>query len=83
GPHYFGGVYSGNFLSHRRDGAGDTLTVGWALDEVLRKVENSASNNVSTGQWDFSRAEITSVMTRTRELLLGAGNDGGGQHESC
>ncbi|MBH9659499.1 hypothetical protein JAO05_31005, partial [Burkholderia pseudomallei] len=27
GPHYFGGVYSGNFLSHRRDGAGDTLTV--------------------------------------------------------
>ncbi|MBO3034991.1 IS3 family transposase, partial [Burkholderia pseudomallei] len=25
-PHYFGGVYSGNFLSHRRDGAGDTLT---------------------------------------------------------
>lgn len=56
---------------------------GWALDETLRKVEKSASGKVSTGQWDFSAAEITWVMRRTRELLLGAGNDDGGQHELC
>ena len=59
------------------------LEFGWALDEALRKVETSASARARTGQWDFSAAEITWVMRRTRELLLGAGNDGGGQHESC
>lgn len=58
------------------------LQFGWALDDVLRKIEKSASGKVSTGRWDFSPAEIMWVMKRTRELLLAAGNDGGNKHES-
>lgn len=38
---------------------------------------------VCTGQWDFSPAEITWAMKRTRELLLAAGNDGGDKRDIC
>lgn len=56
---------------------------GRALDNVLRKIEKSASGKVCTGLWDFSPAEITWVMKRRHELLLAAGNDGRDKRESC
>lgn len=59
------------------------LQFGRALDNVLQKIEKNASGKVCTGQWDFSPAEITWVMKRTRELLLATGNDGGDKRESC
>lgn len=47
------------------------LRSGWSLDDTLRKVEKSVSDKVGAGQWDFSPAEITWMMARTRELLQG------------
>lgn len=41
-PIIFGGDYSGNFLSHRRDGVGDTLTSQVKL-ERSQSAENSTS----------------------------------------
>lgn len=41
-PLFFGGDYSGNFFSHRRDGAGDTLTLSrtYSVKHKLGRVIN-------------------------------------------
>jgi hypothetical protein len=43
---------------------------GLSLDDALGRVEKGLKAKVSNGQWDFSRAEISWTLNRTRKLLL-------------
>ncbi|MGO4306146.1 hypothetical protein [Cupriavidus sp. RAF12] len=52
---------------------------GWLLDDVLSRVEKSVTKKVSTRSWEFSPAEITWTMKRTRELLSGPASSDGSQ----
>ncbi|MGY2491135.1 hypothetical protein [Cupriavidus sp. CP313] len=42
----------------------------WSLEETLPRVEASVAKKVHNCQWDFSAAEVTWIMKRTREVLL-------------
>lgn len=54
---------------------------GLSLDDALRRVEKGLKVKVSSGQWDFSSAEIAWVMKHTRALLSGATSGGGVHHD--
>ncbi len=54
---------------------------GLSLDDALGRVEKGLTGKVGTGQWDFSPAEITWVIKRTRELLSAATSGGGVHHD--
>lgn len=45
---------------------------GLSLDEALVRGERGLKTKVSTGQWDFSRSEVTWMMMRASELLRAA-----------
>jgi hypothetical protein len=47
-------------------------TEGWGFDEALHRVEMGVQNKVRAGTWDFSSAEITWLMSRTRQIMLEA-----------
>ncbi|UBM09988.1 hypothetical protein [Cupriavidus metallidurans] len=42
----------------------------WSLEEALPRLEASVAKKVHNCQWDFSAAEVTWIMKRTREVLL-------------
>jgi hypothetical protein len=44
-------------------------TEGWGFDEALHRVEMGVQNKVRAGTWDFSSAEITWLMSRTRQIM--------------
>ena len=54
---------------------------GLALDDVLGRVEKGVKAKVSDCVWDFSPAEITWVIKRTRELRSEATGGGGVHHD--
>lgn len=44
-------------------------TEGWGFDEALRRVELGVENKVRSGTWGFSAAEISWLMSRTRQIM--------------
>lgn len=44
-------------------------TKGWGFDEALRRVELGVENKVRAGTWDISAAEISWLMSRTRQIM--------------
>ncbi|MFL9885144.1 hypothetical protein PQR66_19030 [Paraburkholderia agricolaris] len=57
------------------------LKSGWSFVDVFAKVERSVNGKVNAREWDFSPAEITWVIKRTRELLAPSTSDGGFHHD--
>jgi hypothetical protein len=41
----------------------------WAFDEALRRVELGVENKVHYGTWNISAAEISWLMSRTRQIV--------------
>ncbi|AYZ96724.1 SH3 domain-containing protein [Burkholderia dolosa] len=69
GPHYFGGDYSGNFLSHRRDGAGDTLTeqlqsFRFVLKEELEVHTHPSSKSPAVG--NLALGQVVMLLERQK-----------------
>ncbi len=54
---------------------------GLSLDDTLKRVEKGLEAKVGAAQWDFSPAEITWVIKRTRELMSAATSGGGVHHD--
>jgi hypothetical protein len=48
---------------------------GLSPDVALTRAEKGVRFKVDAGGWDFSQCEVTWVMKRTRQLLLGASDD--------
>ncbi|MGT2506884.1 hypothetical protein [Cupriavidus basilensis] len=52
---------------------------GWLLDDAMSRVQKSVTKKVSMRSWEFTPAEITWTMKRTRELLSGPASSDGSQ----
>lgn len=49
------------------------VTNGWGFDEALHRVQLGVENKVRSGTWNISSAEISWLMSRTRQIMTDSG----------